>query len=104
MTVINEGKYGEKCYKVYLKTGTAWLEEFEIYAYSETEAVEILAEYVVENELDGLWYDFFELANECDFEEDVDTYAANHGFIPCDKGVYLSLERIEEISNIKGCL
>lgn len=102
MFTINSGNYGEKCYKIYLNTGTAWLEEFKVYAYSESEAIEELAKLVVDAGFDGLWFSHFQLANEVDLGESVDEYAANHGLIACDKGVYLPVARMEEISNTKG--
>lgn len=97
MSAINEGKYGEYCYKIYLNTGTAWLEEFEVYAYTESEAIEELAKHVVGFGFDGLWFSYFQLANECELDETVDEYAANHGLIACDKGVYLPVARMEVI-------
>ena len=95
--LINEGNYGEKCYKIYLNTGTAWLADFEVYAYCESEAIEILAQYVVENGLDGLWFSHFDIEYERDISESFDEFIENHRLIPCDKGVYLPLERMEAI-------
>ena len=97
MPAINEGKYGEYCYKIYLNTGTAWLEEFEVYAYTESEAVEELAKYLINNGFDGLWFSYYELVDECELGETVDEYAINHDLIACDKGVYLPLARMEVI-------
>ena len=97
MSVINEGKYGEYCYKIYLNTGTAWLEEFEVYAYTESEAIEELVKYIIHNKFDGLWFSYYELLDECELGETVDEYAENHGLIACDKGVYLPLARMEVI-------
>ena len=43
---INDGgNYGEKLYAVTLGTGTAWTKTFEVYAYHEQEAVDLVADY-----------------------------------------------------------
>ena len=97
MHLVNEGNYGEKCYKIYLNTGTAWLADFEVYAYCESEAIEILAEHVVNEGLDGLWFSYYDLADECEVGKSVDEYANENGLILCDKGVYLPVARMEEI-------
>ncbi len=99
MYVVNEGNYGETCYKVYLNTGTAWLVEFKVYAYCEGEALEAVAEYVVDKGLDGLWYGHYEIEDERDMSESFDEFVERHNLIPCDKGVYLPLERMEVLYN-----
>ena len=65
---INNGNYGETLYKVTLGTGTVWTQSYEVYAYNETEAVDLVADYVEEQEFGGLYSDYYELADLCEME------------------------------------
>lgn len=97
---INEGNYGEKLYKVTLGTGTAWTQSYEVYAYHETEAVDLVADYCEENELGGLYSDHYELADLCDEGETVDEYADANGLTCCgNHGIYMQILDIQEVSN-----
>jgi hypothetical protein len=94
--VINNGNYGEKLYKVTLGTGTAWTQSYEVYAYNETEAVDIVADYVEEQELTGLYCDYYEIYDLCEMET-VDEYAYRNGLVCCGShGIYIQLINIEE--------
>ena len=94
---INEGNYGEKLYKVTLGTGLAWTQSYEVYAYNESEAVDIVADYCEENELQGLYGDFYEVADLCDIGQSVDEYADANGLTCCgNSGIYLQILDIEE--------
>lgn len=97
ITTIGTNNYGEKCYRVYLTTGTMWLKEFHVYAYNESEAVDIVADYCEEHELNGFYADYWELYDLCD-NETVDEYAESHNLICCgNHGIYLEVVGLEEI-------
>ena len=94
---INNGNYGEKLYKVTLGTGTVWTQSYEVYAYNETEAVDIVADYVEAQELNGLYGDYYELADLCEMET-VDEFADKNGLVCCgNHGIYIQLINIEEV-------
>ena len=96
---INKGNYGEKLYKVTVGTGTAWVKTFEVYAYHEQEAVDLVADYCQEHEdLQGLWGDHYELADICDLGQTVEEYAEANGLTCCgNSGIYLNITNIEEV-------
>lgn len=97
-TTIGTNYYGEKCYRVYLATGTAWYKVFQVYAHNETEAVNLVADYCEENELEGLYADYYDLADECENGQSVDEYAEANGLICCgNHGIYLQIAGMEEI-------
>ena len=75
ITTIGTNNYGEKCYRVYLATGTAWYKVFQVYAYNESEAVDMVADYCEDNELHGLYSDYYDIADECEAGQTVDEYA-----------------------------
>ena len=94
---INEGNYGEKLHTITLGTGLAWTQSYEVYAYNESEAVDIVADYCEENELQGLYGDFYEVADLCDIGQSVDEYAEANGLTCCgNSGIYLQILGIEE--------
>ena len=96
---INEGNYGENLYAVTLGTGTAWTQTYEVYAYNECEAVDLVADYCEENELEGLYGDFYEVADLCDVGETVDEYADANGLTCCgNHGIYMQILGIEEVA------
>lgn len=95
---INEGNYGEKLYAVTLGTGTAWTKTFEVYAYNETEAVDLVADYCEEHELEGLYSDYYELADLCEVGQTVGEYAEANGLICCgNDGIYMQILGIKEV-------
>lgn len=99
ITTIGTNYHGEKCYRVYLATGTAWYKVFQVYAYNESEAVDMVADYVEENEFEGLYFDYYELYDLCE-DETVGEYAEAHNLICCgNHGIYLEVAGLEEITN-----
>ena len=95
---INEGNYGKKLYAVTLGTGTAWTQTYEVYAYNECEAVDLVADYCEDHELEGLYSDYYELADLCEVGETVDEYAESNGLTCCgNHGIYMQILRIEEV-------
>lgn len=96
---INLGNYGENLYAVTLGTGLAWTQTYEVYAYNESEAVDLVADYCEENELVGLYSDYYELADLCEVGETVDEYADANGLICCgNHGIYMQILGIEEVN------
>lgn len=94
---INEGNYGERLYKVTVGTGFAWTKSFEIYAYHETEAVDLVADYCEEH-YQGLCSDHYELADLCDIGQTVDEYVEANNLTCCgNHGVYMEIINIEEV-------
>lgn len=95
---INEGNYGERLYKVTLGTGTAWTQSYEVYAYNEGEAVDLVADYVQEHHK-GLCSDHYELADCCETSETVDEYAEANGLTCCgNSGIYMQILDIQEVA------
>ena len=95
---IGSNAYGETLYRVYIGTGTAWLKVFQAYAYNEQEAVDLVADYCEEHELEGLYTDFYGIADECEVGQTVDEYAEAHNLICCgNHGIYLEVAGLEEI-------
>ena len=94
---IGPNDHGQDRYRVAIGTGTAWLQEFHVYAYNATEAVDRVADYCEEN-LPGLCADYHELADLCETGETVDEYAEANNLICCgNHGVYIALEGVMEI-------
>lgn len=95
---INTGNYGEKLYQVTLGTGLAWTQKYDVYAYNETEAVDIVADYCEENRLAGLYSDHNELAELCRVGETVEEYAEANGLTCCgNRGIYMQIINIQEV-------
>lgn len=99
MITINEGNYGEKLYKIGIGTGTAFVYELGVYAYNETEAVDLVADYLEEKEYNGLYGDYYDIADECGVGQDVEEYIEEYGYICCGKhGIYMQIVYIEEVA------
>ena len=95
---INKGNYGEKLYAVTLSTGLAWTHTYEVYAYNETEAVDLVADYCEDHELEGLYGEYYELADLCEVGQTVDEYAEANNLTCCgNSGIYLNITNIEEV-------
>lgn len=77
--LINEGNYGETLYRITIGTGFAWTKHFEVYAYNEIDAVDLVADYIEEN-FEGLCFDHYTLADLCEVGETVDEYAEANNF------------------------
>lgn len=98
MITIGSNSCGENLYRIFIGTGTVWLQEFYVYAYNTTEAVDLVADYCEEHELAGLYTDFYELADECEVGQTVDEYAETHNLICCgNHGIYLEVAGLEEV-------
>ena len=96
--LINEGNYGETLYKITIGTGLAWMKHFEVYAYNEQDAVDLVADYI-EEEFEGLCFDHYALADLCEVGETVDEYAEANNLVRCgNHGVYINVEGIEVIN------
>ena len=96
ITTIGLNSYGESLYRIYISTGTAWYKVFQVYAYNETEAVDLVADHCEEHEYEGLYTDYWELFDLCDAGETVEEYAAAHNLICCgNHGIYMEIAGIE---------
>jgi hypothetical protein len=92
ISVIGSNDYGEKCYRVYLAKGTAWYKVFQVYAYNESEAIDMVADYVEENGFEGLYFELYDLCEG----ETVGEYAEANNLICCgNHGIYLEIAGIE---------
>ena len=97
--LINEGGYGTKLYRVTLGTGIAWTESYEAYAYNEGEAADLVADFCEENDYEGLFSDYYELADLCEVGETVDEYAEANGLTCCgNHGIYITIIDIKEVA------
>ena len=97
MNIIVIGR-GDRHYRVFLATGTIWLQEFDVYADNETEAVDLIADYCEDHELHGLYSDHYELADLCESGETVDEYAEANGLTCCgNHGIYIEIAGMEEL-------
>jgi hypothetical protein len=100
MNIINDndGMYGETLYKISVGTGLAWMKEFNVYAYNEQDAVDLVADYIEEN-FEGLCFDHYEIADLCEVGETVDEYAeANNLICAGNHGIYINVVGIEIIN------
>ena len=92
---IGNDKYGEHLYRIYISTGTAWYKVLQVYAYNESEAVDMVADYVEENEFEGLYFDYYELFDLCE-DETVGEYAESNNLTCCgNHGIYINVAGIE---------
>ena len=97
---INEGNNGEKLYKITIGNGTAWNKEFKVYANDEQEAVDLLADYLEDEEMDGLYGDHYGLLEYCDVGQTVDEYAEANNLTCCgNHGIYVQILGMEELIN-----
>lgn len=95
--IINEGNYGETLYTVTVGTGTVWTKEFKVYAYNETEAVDLVADYIEEQEMEGLYADYYEIFDCCEAGQTVNEYAEANNLTCCgNHGIYVQIINIEE--------
>ena len=95
---IGSNAYGETLYRVYIGTGTAWLKVFEAYAYSEQEAIDIIADYCEDHELGGLYFDHYEIADECEVGQTVDEYVEANNLTCCgNHGIYMQIAGLEVV-------
>ena len=96
---LNNGYYGEKLYKVTLGTGTAWTRTFEVYAYNEGEAVDLVADYCERRGMNVVYTDHYGIADECETNELVAEYAEANGLTCCgNSGIYMQILNIQEVA------
>ena len=90
-----ENEYGEKLYRVYVRTGTAWCDVREVYAYNEQEAIDKVVDRL-EKEESNLVADYYDLYDMCDTGETVDEFAeANDLICAGNHGLYVGIDRVE---------
>lgn len=100
ITTIGTDECDEDLYRIYIATGTAWYKVFQVYAYNEQEAVDLIVDYCEEQGLEGLYADYYEIFDLCDVGETVDEYAEAHGLTCCgNHGVYVELAGLEVVTN-----
>lgn len=96
--IVNNKKNGERHYRVFLETGSMFLQEFHVYAGNETEALDLVADYCDEHDLHGLYADYYEIFDLCDVGETVEEYAAAHNLTCCgNHGIYVGVAGMEEL-------
>ena len=96
---INTGGYGQTLYRVIIGTGLAWGAPYEVYAYHEQEAVDLVADYLEAHEVIDLYSDHYELADLCEVGQTVDEYAETNG-LTCagNHGIYVQVLGIETVA------
>lgn len=102
MIIINKHTYGEKTYVVSLDTGTAWLDQYQVGAYNEQEAVDKVADYIERKgyRLKYFEYGMLKVMAECSGGKytTADEYADAHGLVCCgNHGIYIHLVSVEEV-------
>ena len=94
---IGDGNHGEHKYRIFISTGIIYSQEFHVYAYNETEAVDLVADYCEEH-LPALCADHYEIFDICDVGETVEKYAEAHNLTCCgNHGIYLKIAGLEEL-------
>lgn len=94
-----ENEYGEKLYRVYVRTGTAWNDIREVYAYNEQEAIDKVVDRL-EKEESNLVVDYYDIYDMCDTGETVDEFAeANDLICAGNHGLYIGIDRIELVED-----
>lgn len=96
MSAINENNYnGEQLFQIILGTG----EKFKVYAFDEQEALNTLADYLVEEEQEYSYTDYYEIADLCEVGQSVSEYAEeNNIYCAGEQGVYIQVSEIQNIS------
>ena len=101
MIVINQAACGEKTYIVSIGTGLVWANLYKVAAYHETEAADLVADYLEEHKCTGLYYDHmeFEAIVSCSEYKTAEALAEAHNLTCCgNHGIYIELLNIEEVS------
>lgn len=96
MAAINENSYnGEQLYQIILGTG----EKFKVYAFDEQEAINLVADYLVEEEQEFSYADYYEIADLCEVGQSVSEYAEeNNIYCAGEHGVYVQVTEIKTIN------
>lgn len=100
MTTINEATCGEKTYMVSIGTGLVWANLYKVAAYHETEAADLVADYLEEYGDTGLYYEHAELEAlaGCTKYKTAEALAEAHNLTCCgNHGIYIELLNIEEV-------
>lgn len=101
MIIINEATHGEKTYIASVGTGLAWTEQFKVAAYHETDAVDLVADYIETQRYINLFYDHAELEviASCTEYKTAEAFAEAHNLACCgNHGIYIELLNIEEVA------
>ena len=98
-TRIGNTLHGETTYRVILGTGLAWGIPYEISAYNEQEAIDILADHLEAQEMVSFYSDHYELADLCEVGQTPDEYAEANGLICAgNHGIYIQVLGIETVA------
>lgn len=101
MTIVNQAACGEKTYIISIGTGLVWATLFKVAAYHETQAVDLVADYLEEHGYTGLYYDHLELEviAKCSEYKSAEAFAEANSLTCCgNHGIYIELLNIEEVS------
>lgn len=77
----------ENVYTVAIGTGLVWACQFHVVARNEQEAVDLVVDYMVENEI-KLYMNYNELEEKCDNGETVEEYAENNNLVSAGNNSY----------------
>lgn len=95
--IVNEYEKEANEYCISVGTSTAWIQKFRVYAYHTQEAADLVADYIEEQEMHGLYADYYEITDLCDGET-VENYAEANNLLCCgNHGIYI------QIIDIKRC-
>lgn len=85
-------------YRIFVGTGSMYLQEFHVHANNEAEALAIIAQHCENHELHWLYADNYELADLCDFGETVKEYAKRQDLTECgNHGIYMQIKGMEKM-------
>lgn len=83
------------CYCVFVGVGEPCAQEFCVYASSEDEAVNLVADFCAQYELRELYADHYDIFDVCDVGETVDEYAKVHNLTYfANQGIYLNIVKV----------
>lgn len=96
MSAINENTYnGEQLYQITLTTK----EKFKVYASDEEEAINLLADHLVEEKQIWSYSTYQEIATLCDIGQSVSEYIEeNQMYFANNQDIYIQVEEIKTIS------
>lgn len=97
MAAINENDYmNNQLFKIILGTG----EDFKVFAYDEEEALNTLADHLVEEEREYSYADYYEVADLCEVGQSVSEYSEeNNLYYAGEHGIYI---QVAEIKVLRG--
>lgn len=85
-------------YRIFVGTGSMYLQEFHVCAENETEALALIADYCEKHDMHWLYADYYELVDLTDTGETVSEYAARQDLTACgESGVYMQIKGIEAV-------